>query len=66
MIEDDLLFLRRGRDSFISKNVALTLMSKILSQTSSALSNTAPIAGLAAALDTKISKPPNFSVVYNY
>lgn len=40
MIEDDLLHLRSGKESFMSKNVDLTLVSKILSHTSSVLSNT--------------------------
>lgn len=64
--ENDLLRLRSGRDSFMSKNVDLTLTSKILSHTSSVLLNIWPSAGLRAALDTKISKPPNFALVCNF
>ncbi|KYN11525.1 hypothetical protein ALC57_16308 [Trachymyrmex cornetzi] len=62
IIEGDLLHLRSGKDSFISRYVHLTLMSNILSHTSSSLSNTGPTVGLIPALDTKISKPPNTSI----
>ncbi|KYN31315.1 hypothetical protein ALC56_14196 [Trachymyrmex septentrionalis] len=60
IIEGDLLHLRSGKDSFISRYVHLTLTSKILSHISSSVSNTGPTVGLIPALDTKISKPPKF------
>jgi len=72
IMEGDLLHLRSGKDSFINRYVHLTLMSKILSHTSSGLSNTEPTDGLTAAFETKISKPPksvlvcNFSQLYNF
>lgn len=64
-IDGDLLHLRSGRDSCMSKNVDLTLVSKILSHISSVHSNVLPTVGLTAALDTKISKPPKSVLVCN-
>lgn len=65
-MEGDLLHLRSGKDSFISKNVLLTLTSKTLSHNSSGVSNIKLIDGLIAALDTKISNPPKSALVCNF
>lgn len=58
IIEGDLLFLSNGKDSFISKNELLTLISNILSQADSLQSNTGPTVGFAAAFETRMSNPP--------
>lgn len=62
IIEGALLFLSKGKDSFISRNVLLTLTSNILSQTGSEHSITGPTDGFTAALETRMSKPPYFEV----
>lgn len=63
VIDGDLLSFKRGKDSFMSKYVHLTLISNILSHTSSSLSRTGPACGFTAALETKISRPPNIDFV---
>lgn len=66
IIEGDLLFFSKGKDSFINKNVLFTLISNILSHADSVQSNTGPTDGLAAAFGTRMSKPPYFDTTYRY